>query len=165
MKILDKKESESLFNEISSNVNHLLDSIDLNIEAVLIKSEWEENRIKFRGRLREGIDKDFLKNNEISGLMFQSDLNVFSEEMKDIDLTLVNVVEEYDFSNKNTVANKKDISTNSIHHLYHISAFKKNTKGELEDIKSILEWGGGYGNMAKIFFELIPTINNYTIIL
>jgi len=55
-------------------------------------------------------------------------------------------------------------SHNSIHHLYHLIRFLDKTKCNLDQINTIVEWGGGYGNMAKIFKRLKSTPSTYIII-
>lgn len=55
-------------------------------------------------------------------------------------------------------------SHNSIHHLYHLIRFLDKTKCDLGQINTIVEWGGGYGNMAKIFKRLKSTPATYIII-
>ncbi len=55
-------------------------------------------------------------------------------------------------------------SHNSIHHLYHIIRFLRKTKLKLKGIKTIIEWGGGYGNLAKIFGRLAEENKTYIII-
>jgi len=55
-------------------------------------------------------------------------------------------------------------SHNSIHHLYHLIRFFDKTRCDLDQIDTIAEWGGGYGNMAKIFKRLKPTPSTYVII-
>lgn len=47
-------------------------------------------------------------------------------------------------------------SHNSIHHLYHLLKFQEKTKINFSELKTIIEWGGGYGNMAKLFKRLVP---------
>lgn len=42
-------------------------------------------------------------------------------------------------------------SHNSIHHLYHLFRFATSRGSKIGDIDSVVEWGGGYGNMAKLF--------------
>ena len=53
-------------------------------------------------------------------------------------------------------------SHNSIHHLYHLIRFSE--KVDLKTINNIVEWGGGYGNTAKIFKRLNDNNITYTII-
>lgn len=55
-------------------------------------------------------------------------------------------------------------SHNSIHHLYHLIRFLDKTRCNLDQIDTIVEWGGGYGNMAKIFKRLKFTPSTYIII-
>ncbi len=58
---------------------------------------------------------------------------------------------------------KYKTSANSVHHLNHLSLFEDKTKYNLKNIKNIVEWGGGYGNMAKILLRIKPKIT-YNII-
>jgi len=55
-------------------------------------------------------------------------------------------------------------SNTTIHHLYSISKFLHTTKCDLNEISTIVEWGGGYGNMAKILLRLIKKKITYIII-
>lgn len=41
-------------------------------------------------------------------------------------------------------------SHNSIQHLYHLQRFIDSTAYKFSDFQTIVEWGGGYGNLAKI---------------
>lgn len=42
-------------------------------------------------------------------------------------------------------------SHNTVHHLYHLVRFCQATGSTLSQLATIVEWGGGYGNLAKIF--------------
>ena len=55
-------------------------------------------------------------------------------------------------------------SHNSIHHLYHIARYAKSTGVDPAKVRTIVEWGGGYGNLAKIFTRLNGSGLTYTII-
>ena len=55
-------------------------------------------------------------------------------------------------------------SHNSIHHLHHIMRFLSATKTDLDEIHSVVEWCGGYGNLAKIFTRLTSLPPTYVII-
>jgi len=54
-------------------------------------------------------------------------------------------------------------SHNNIHNLYHLIRFLDKTKCSLNQIDTICEWGGGYGNLAKIFKRLKSTPSTYII--
>lgn len=45
-------------------------------------------------------------------------------------------------------------SGNSIHHLYHLAKFKKETGTDISNCNLVVELGGGYGNFAKIVKKL-----------
>lgn len=45
-------------------------------------------------------------------------------------------------------------SHNNVHNLYHLVRFLDKTKCSLGQLHTICEWGGGYGNMARIFKRL-----------
>jgi len=47
-------------------------------------------------------------------------------------------------------------SHNSIHHLYHLIRFQEMTQKPLDQFECIIEFGGGYGNMAKILRRINP---------
>lgn len=53
-------------------------------------------------------------------------------------------------------------SGNRIREVYHLLNFENFTKTPLLEIKSILEFGGGYGNMARLFYKINKSIK-YTI--
>jgi hypothetical protein len=47
-------------------------------------------------------------------------------------------------------------SGNSIHHLYHLVKFSQETGIALAGLKTVVEIGGGYGSMARIFRKINP---------
>ena len=42
-------------------------------------------------------------------------------------------------------------SYNTVHHLHHLVKFFAHTKCSPRDVNCVVEWGGGYGNLAKLF--------------
>lgn len=55
-------------------------------------------------------------------------------------------------------------SSNSVHHLCHLRRFSQATGVALEDFRTVVEWGGGYGNLAKIFRRAQSQSATYIII-
>lgn len=45
-------------------------------------------------------------------------------------------------------------SPNNVVHMYHLANFIKNTGCDIGKINTIIEWGGGYGNLTKLFVKL-----------
>lgn len=162
MNLVTIKEAEANFQNKSSESGDILKSIPLEIENDFITTEWDSWRKEFRSHILSGIGRDFLSRPEIAGTMFQNDENIAREEIENIGLDTLKKILEYDFSNKNFNIDSFSVSTNTIHHLHHIDIFEKNTQNKY--IKSVLEWGGGYGNMAKVFLEKNKNIEFYTIV-
>ncbi len=54
-------------------------------------------------------------------------------------------------------------SANRTHHLCHLALYKKLAGSDFWDCPSIIEWGGGYGDMARIVRRMNPAVT-YTII-
>ena len=67
------------------------------------------------------------------------------------------------FGRPNICNSKYLTSHNSIHHLYHLIYFQDKAGVKLDEYNSVLEWGGGYGNMAKIVKRMNREMT-YTII-
>lgn len=77
--------------------------------------------------------------------------------------TLRRLLEE-DYVGVPTICNSKYLTShNSIHHLYHLVRFQNSTAVKINKYNSIVEWGGGYGNMAKIVKRMNMEMT-YTII-
>ena len=54
-------------------------------------------------------------------------------------------------------------SGTSVHHLYHVAFYERDCGTSVKAVKSVIEWGGGYGNIAKLIRRMNPTLT-YTII-
>jgi hypothetical protein len=48
-------------------------------------------------------------------------------------------------------------SENSIHQSFHLSSYKQYTTKDIADSQTIVEWGGGYGCLARIVKNINPT--------
>ncbi len=47
-------------------------------------------------------------------------------------------------------------SGNTIHHLSHLAKFGIEGRTNLDFVNTVVEWGGGYGNMARLFKKIRP---------
>lgn len=45
-------------------------------------------------------------------------------------------------------------SGNQIHHAYHLAQFERHTGLQIENMDMIIEFGGGYGNMARMAYRV-----------
>lgn len=55
-------------------------------------------------------------------------------------------------------------SANTVHHLHHLLRFEDVTGRQISDFDTVVEWGGGYGNLAKIVLRLHGGSPTYVLI-
>ena len=55
-------------------------------------------------------------------------------------------------------------SQKSVHHLYHLCRLIRHHEGKMPAVPRVIEWGGGYGSLAKLFLRLLPQTERYTIV-
>lgn len=53
---------------------------------------------------------------------------------------------------------------NKIHHLYHIFFYLQTVDRKIDNISKVIEWGGGYGNMAALWYKLKKSKTTYILI-
>lgn len=58
----------------------------------------------------------------------------------------------------------EDTCCNAIHHLAHMTRWVQKISPNLHHIKSVVEWGGGYGRIPILSQKLFPNMNKYTIV-
>lgn len=56
------------------------------------------------------------------------------------------------------------VSPNSIHLLYHLAHLSNLASVDVSDLNSVVEWGGGYGRLARLFTRFFKEPPTYTII-
>lgn len=164
-----KSEQKEMFNQLKQEFlvdfgkikNHGFDEYIIN--------EWEKNLKIVEKYLLENLKFDFLRNPIISKTMFIGRKQWISEELEYIESKMPSekiralIIEDY--IGKPFISNYKYLtSNNSIHHLYHLIRYLDKTSRNLKEIKTVIEWGGGYGNFAKIFWRLKKGNFTYIII-
>lgn len=75
------------------------------------------------------------------------------------------------FSEEDSVGEPKLLGTssyrtshNSIHHLYHMFFYLRKTNQKPVNLRTVVEWGGGYGNFAKLWKRSVNPASTYVII-
>lgn len=56
------------------------------------------------------------------------------------------------------------LNDTTIHHLYHIEKYREFLQNALNQFNIVTEWGGGYGNLCRLFKGLYNTLCTYNII-
>jgi hypothetical protein len=55
-------------------------------------------------------------------------------------------------------------SSNAIHHLHHLWRFGAETGADLRGVGTVVEWGGGYGSLARVLLRLHGGDPTYVIV-
>lgn len=138
------------------------------IAPELIHESWSQNIADLESYLVSQMNEDFISNRVINGTMVFTNREAHKLEMKNISAAFdKKKAEEIISKGLNTafLAGKSRRSTliNSAHHLHHLMRFEQVTGRKIGDIGSAVEFGGGYGNMARIVGN-IGSCKTYSIV-
>jgi len=131
--------------------------------------EWQENTDSIENYFLNGFSMSFLRNKVIKKTMFMYTFRKWKNIQKElIDLSMdkakaKEILRECSLGKPLLNDWEYASSGNNIHHLYHLLKFFKETGAKMDDVDTIVEVGGGYGNMAKIFKKIHPD-STYTIV-
>lgn len=122
------------------------------------RSEWEENLNRLYQYLYNNNPLYFLHSKVVRDTMFTGNAYYVVSEyfyLKNNNWKIwKNIIKE-----NNKIPNEPFIlyprsSGNTIHHTYHLARFQNDTGVDYKKLKVIFEFGGGYGNMCRIFKKL-----------
>lgn len=166
---INKDSKTSFFKNVESAREEYKDVItDLEYSEFLMPA-WEENTKVITDYFNKGFSFDFLRHPTLRGTMF-AHLPWHNTEIqkdllrKEFSLNhLKQILKEHNAGKP--ILNDWEFKTsgNSIHQLYHLAKFQRRSGVPVTNCEHILEYGGGYGNMAKIAKKINPDIT-YTII-
>lgn len=96
------------------------------------------------------------------GKWMKKELNFLEEKISK--KTLKEILEE-DYVGEPLLLNSSYLTSHTvIHHLYHLVKFIDVTKIKLENINTIVEWGGGYGSLIRILKKINSKKTTYIIV-
>jgi hypothetical protein len=109
----------------------------------------------------------FLRNPLIAFVMvFTKGGSVFKKQKEYLESSydfkeLCRLLEE-DYIGAPLILDKKYLTShNNVHHLYHLTKYFNDSKVNKKSLKIVVEWGGGYGNLAKLYNKLINNNTTY----
>lgn len=130
---------------------------------------WEEMNNIVKSEILDIKNADFLNHYVIRNCMYTSS---YETQRYIYQLQLIDKQFGYDYTN--WILNDEPLfgnpelleyrpglvcSGNSIQMLYHIAYWQEKTGLSISNINSILEWGGGYGSMARIIKKINPNLS------
>jgi hypothetical protein len=140
---------------------------ELDDETLRFVTPWWQD--EYRGLLDEfkhsfPIPADFLVRLWNYGGFFMEDINIHREELKVCqkhfdDWELLLIEQEI----PHVVRHQTLRNTTTVHHLYHLARWEQETGCDVRDLDTIVEWGGGFGSMARLCMRRNPRLH-YSII-
>lgn len=164
-KVLSKKHNEIV--EIFYHATSLEDANEKNS----IGYDWGTWTGKIRKEFMHFLPINFLSNPLIAFTMVHQRIRGSKNTLSKIKLlrtifdeeTLKKLLKE-DFIGKPVISNQQYLtSSNRTHHAMHLGFYRRITGEPIWNSKSIIEFGGGYGNMARLIKKMNGDIT-YTII-
>lgn len=127
-------------------------------EHRFVRQDWAERNEALGEDLSPRPASDFLRHPAILYQMFVADKYVEHEapyvlrRLREPALAIEDPVGDPPV----TLMPGTDITTsaNTVHHLHHLLRFEDATGQRLSDFDTVVEWGGGYGNLAKLLLRL-----------
>jgi len=134
-----------------------------------IMPKWQSNMEKMEKYFVNKFSFNFLNNKVIKRTMFVNTSGLWKNTELDLIKSFFGIEKTKNLLKENNIGrpllNDRQFVTsgNSIHHLYHFAKFFKETGVQPEKIHNVVEVGGGYGNMARLFKKLNRSVT-YTIL-
>ena len=134
------------------------------IKNTLHTHSWDENIDTFNNNILNDNLNDFLNWSVITKTMFVGEcLSLINEyeEIKNDYNNWEDILEESNIGNPKILSDKKT-SGSIVHNFYNIYMFEKTTGIDISKIDNVVEFGGGYGCLCKLFYQK-GFNGNYTI--
>ncbi len=122
--------------------------------------EWSRNIARLRRLIRSQDPREFLTWDVIERTMFVGDADYLSIElnylMQHVDWNRMwrQAIREVNGGCPPPYAKYPESSGNLIHHAYHVAQLMDQTSIRVEDLTLVVEFGGGYGSMCRLFQNL-----------
>lgn len=119
---------------------------------------WDGEAEKLEAAFLPEPPADFLRNPTLRWAMVVNDPGLLDLEMPGLEAAhssehLLAVLEEDVVGGQVLNVARYHTSLNSVHHAYHIHRFTQATGCDLASVGTVVEWGGGYGDLAKLFLR------------
>lgn len=121
---------------------------------------WKQNMNDLKELVLNDNPREFLRWNIILGTMFVSNERYVLTELNDLrkksdwNVRWKEAIQENAVGNPVPFDKYHQSSGNLIHHAYHISQFEERTGITVDKIDYVFEFGGGYGSMCRLFYNL-----------
>lgn len=130
------------------------------VHALPSEAEWISNMNRLKELVLNQNPREFLQWDVISKTMFIGYAKYIYTELKylkslpDWDIRWRNAIKESFVGRPTPYIFYPSSSANLIHHAYHVAKFEEMTECNVQDMDFVFEFGGGYGSMCRLFYNL-----------
>lgn len=155
---VDDRNTLGAFERLRHDFGDRLASVAGLVDPALVRSDWSERNAELAAGLLPVPPADFLRHPAILYQMFV-DARHLPAELPYVLAGLSSVslaAEDAIGSPPTTTLDGYGIvtSSNLIHHLHHLLRYQASTGTAISDLGVVVEWGGGFGSLAKLFLRL-----------
>jgi len=124
------------------------------------ETAWLSNMNRLRELVLNQDPREFLRWDVVSNTMFVTFARYISTELKylkhrtDWNIRWHKVIKESSVGHPTPYIFYPASSGNLIHHAYHVAQFEEKTRVQVHELDFVLEFGGGYGSMCRLFYNL-----------
>ena len=122
--------------------------------------EWSENLVELRRLALEGDLRRFLRWDVVRRTMFVGHAPWVVKELrhlqrrKDFDAYWCPGIKESQIGHPPPFLYRRGTSGNLVHHAYHLARFEDLAATSVQKLEFVVEFGGGYGSMCRLFHQL-----------
>ena len=168
-RLLERKKEwqRARFNEVITSFSALRNQLDQFDDAAYVTDVWRYFNQKVERSISPAPEFAFLRDPTIAETMFvDAGGKWLSEQLSFLErhqAGYLAILEEELAGMPRLAVPRYLTSHNSVHHAYHYALYHELSGRDPASMSTVLEWGGGYGNQARIFRKLNPTAT-YTIV-
>jgi len=163
-----KPDQKRSFRALSREFASLFETAQGSVHLDFCRPGWMQNVREIQAKFLPAPPFGFLRNRLILSTMVTTRDDVFRVEMEMLKARypprVLSALAKEDCVGRPCLASVRYLTShNSVHHLYHLAAYEQASGASLSGVGSVVEWGGGYGNMAKLLRRINPAVT-YVII-
>jgi hypothetical protein len=124
------------------------------------ETQWFQNMKRLKELVLTGNQREFLRWDVIKKTMFVAKAHYLSLELSYLQerskwsARWENAINEFQAGHPPPYAFYPKSSGNLIHQAYHLAVYEERIKKNVTDFDLVVEFGGGYGSMCRLFFNL-----------
>lgn len=163
-----RKEHRLAFSLLGLDFSKRADSFSKYDFSAYVTPHWHKMNTQMEAAALPDLPFDFLRHPTIGYTMFvsrggqlmRSELDYIERSIPDA-ARIKAILREEPIGDPMIMNIKYATSHNSIHHLFHILKWSEQARVLPETIDTVFEWGGGYGNLARIWRRLAGASGTY----